>query len=102
MEVAEGRRRVVIAGVQPSVDGGRAPIRRVLGEAVAVEAAIFGDGHDAVAGAIRYRQADEREWREAPMQRRRNDRWGGEFIVAALGRAAYTVHAWVDRFATWQ
>ena len=52
MEVAEGRRRVIIAGVQPSVDGGRYPIKRTVGETVAVEADIFGDGHDAVAGAV--------------------------------------------------
>src|SRR5437868_2393495 len=42
-----GRRRVVIENVTPQIiDGGRYPIKRVVGESVLVEADIFVDGHD--------------------------------------------------------
>ena len=36
--------RVVIEGVEPEVDGGRFPIKRTVGEEVAVSADIFADG----------------------------------------------------------
>src|ERR1039458_4636186 len=41
-----GRARPVIAEIRPTVDGGRYPAKGALGEAVAVEADIFADGHD--------------------------------------------------------
>src|SRR6185436_14993021 len=43
---ADGRKRVVIEGVTPEIDGGRFPIKRVTGESVVVEADVFADGHD--------------------------------------------------------
>ena len=43
MKPVEGRRRVVIEEVQPQVDGGRYTVKRTLGDAVAVTAAVFGD-----------------------------------------------------------
>ena len=42
----DGRRRVVIEGISPEVDGGRFPAKRTVGDAVHVEADIFTDGHD--------------------------------------------------------
>ena len=45
----------VIENLQPLVDGGRYPIKRVVGEDVVVEADIFKDGHDIVAAALKWR-----------------------------------------------
>ena len=45
----DGRVRVVIERVTPAVDDGRFPIKRVLGDAVRVEADCLADGHDVVA-----------------------------------------------------
>ncbi|HJR75810.1 MAG TPA: maltotransferase domain-containing protein, partial [Nitrospiraceae bacterium] len=42
----DGRRRVIIEGVRPAIDGGRFPIKRVVGQSVVVEADVFTDGHD--------------------------------------------------------
>jgi starch synthase (maltosyl-transferring) len=98
----EGRRRVVIEGVRPEVDSGRFPIKRVVGESVAVEADIFADGHDQIGALVRYRNADAREWSETPMRALGNDRWRGEFAVDRLGRFVYTVVAWVDGFLSWR
>ena len=97
----EGRRRVVIEGVAPEIDGGRSPIKRVTGEAVTVEADVFADGHDELAVELRWRREDEREWREVAMEPLGNDRWRGSFRVEELGRYRYTLRGWVDRFATW-
>ena len=38
MKDEAGRRRVVIDKVRPEIDGGRFPVKRVVGEAVEVEA----------------------------------------------------------------
>ena len=98
----EGRRRVVIEGVSPEIDGGRFPIKRVEGEAVMVEGDIFADGHDAVAALLLWRRADQSAWTETPMEPLGNDRWAGVFPVATPGRYLYSLEAWVDRFLTWR
>lgn len=98
----EGRRRVVIEGVWPHVDGGRFPVKRVVGERVVVEADVFADGHDVVAAALEWKHEDEPEWTEVPMVPLGNDRWRGHFSVDALGRYRYAVVGWVDRFGTWR
>src|SRR5438105_5973642 len=98
----EGRRRVIVEGVTPQVDGGRFPAKRVVGEDVLVEADVFCDGHDLPACELRYRRADERTWRDVPMEFVENDRWGGRFTVTELGTYRYTVRGWVDRFASWR
>lgn len=98
----EGRRRVVIEGVRPAIDGGRFPIKRVIGESVSVEADIFADGHDLIAGRLHYRHEDQAQWHHVPMQPLGNDRWRGAFSVNALGRYRYTLSAWIDHFHSWR
>jgi starch synthase (maltosyl-transferring) len=68
MKPVEGRRRVVIEEVQPQVDCGRYPAKRILGDIVTVSAAVFGDGHDHVAGAVGKPAADWRLFRSSPSQ----------------------------------
>ncbi len=98
------RRRAVVEAVLPQVDGGRFPIKRTEGEEVVVTADVFTDGHDQVAAVVRYRAAGDPRgaWREVPMTPLDNDRWTARFTVETLGRYEYTVHAWVDGFASWQ
>ncbi len=96
-----GRNRAVIEGVQPAVDQGRFPIKRVVGESVVVEADIFGDGHDVVDCVLLHRQAGEANWSESVMAPLVNDRWRGEFPITRIGRAHYTLLAWIDRFRSW-
>lgn len=96
------RRRVVIEGVQPEIDGGRFPVKRVVGEKVVVEADVFADGHEAVACDLLYRAKDGQEWSRVPMHPLGNDRWQGEFRVEELTTYLYTIEGWVDRFHTWR
>jgi starch synthase (maltosyl-transferring) len=49
------RQRVIVERVWPEIDGGRFPIKRTVGEPVTVSADIFADGHDLLAGVVRYR-----------------------------------------------
>ena len=97
----DGRRRVVIARVSPEIDSGRFAIKRVVGEAVTVEADVFSDSHDLVACQILYCQ-DGAQVRSSPMRPLGNDRWRGEFLVTGLGEYRYTVEGWIDRFQTWR
>jgi starch synthase (maltosyl-transferring) len=97
----DGRRRVVIEGVQPEVDAGLFPAKRVVGDSVVVEADIFADGHDVLSAVVLYRHASEKKFREVRMIPMPNDRWRAEFTVEQLGYTIYTIEAWVDHFLTW-
>lgn len=99
---AEGRRRVIVEGITPEVDGGRFPAKRTAGDIVRVEADIFTDGHDSISAVLLYRHEDMQGWQESPMQALVNDRWAGEFTVQQLGRYRFTIHAWVDHWETWR
>jgi starch synthase (maltosyl-transferring) len=101
MKPVEGRRRVVIEEVQPQVDCGRYPAKRILGDTVTITAAVFGDGHDHVSGRLLYRHSSEADWRSAPLASLTNDLWSATFTVDKLGDWLYTIEAWVDHFATW-
>jgi starch synthase (maltosyl-transferring) len=97
-----GTIRVVIDSVEPQVDGGSAPVRRVVGENVKVEARIFTDGHDQIDGALLFKSEHSDEWQSAPLTPLSNDRWQADFKVERLGQYEYTVCAWVDAARTWQ
>ena len=101
MKPVEGRKRVVIEQVQPQVNGGRYPVKRVLGDAVAITCAAFADGHDHVSGRLLYRREGERRWRTETLKPIDNDLWSASFTVDALGPWQYTLQAWIDHFDTW-
>jgi starch synthase (maltosyl-transferring) len=98
--------RIVIQYASPSVDGGRYPAKRCVGDRVAVGADIFRDGHEMLRAVVRYRQAGARRWQEAELTRSdahlEGVRWSGEFDVDAIGRWEYTIEAWTDVFGTWR
>jgi starch synthase (maltosyl-transferring) len=96
------RRRVVISEVQPSIDRGRFPIKRTVGERVEVTTVIIADGHDLLTGVLKYRDArSDDAWHEVPLEFVGNDRWRASFVPTTIGTWEYTVEAWVDRFSTW-
>jgi starch synthase (maltosyl-transferring) len=107
MKPIEGRQRIVIENIQPSVDHGRHPIKRILGDSVQITAAIFGDGHDHIAARLHYRHASQRKWQTAPFTALGNDLWsatlqlGSPSETGLLGTWRFTIEAWVDHFDTW-
>lgn len=101
MKPSDGRIRVVIEDVAPQLDGGRFPVRRIVGDTVDVRAAIFADGHDLLAARVLYRHKREASWLFAPMQACGNDIWSGTFSVDQLGEWRFTVQGWIDHFETW-
>ena len=92
--------RITIADVTPSVDCGRWPAKACVRDRVAVGATIVRDGHEPLRAVVRYRKPRGR-WREAPLAALGNDRFAGSFEVDAVGRYAFQLEAWVDRYAAW-
>ncbi len=99
---ADGRKRVVVESVEPQIDAGRFPVKRIVGDTVRVEADVFADGHDHVAARLLFRYCDVPQWTTVPMQPLGNDRWRGEFSVSRLGEYLYTVSGVIDHFDTWR
>jgi starch synthase (maltosyl-transferring) len=94
--------RVAIERVAPAVDDGRFAVKRLAGEAVAVEADIFADGHDKLAAVVAWQVPGDPVWHEAPMLRGVNDRWSGTLPLTALGIHRFVIEAWRDLFASWR
>jgi len=93
--------RHIIEAVMPSVDCGRYPAKRIVGDICVVEADIFRDGHDVIRAAVKWRRKRDARFSEAPMMHIDNDRWRGEFPLSDNGPYVFTVEAWTDRFASW-
>ncbi len=90
----------------PSVDDGRYPAKRCVGDRVIVEADVFRDGHELIRAVVRFRGPGESQWRESELERidahLGGVRWTADFQVDRPGRWQYTIEAWTDRFATWR
>lgn len=99
--MTQGKKRVIIENVQPSVDNGLYPAKRTVGERVDVTASIFGDGHDHIRASIFYKKEKDGAWVEIPMHPTYNDDWTASFYVKEKGNYYFTVHAWIDHFDTW-
>jgi len=94
-------RRVGISGVSPGA-GRSYAVKRIVGDAVVVEADLVADGHDVLRGIVLYRRVGAPTWKETALEPLANDRWRGSFILDELGAYEFTVEGWVDAFATWR
>ena len=97
----DGHARVTIESVQPAVDGGLHPAKRVVGDRVDVSAIAYADGHDQLRCELRHRPCGDDEWAPSEMTLGYNDTWTGEFTVDRLGEFEFSVRAWVDPFGSW-
>ena len=98
----QNQKRVVIDYVYPKINNGDFYIKRVVGEVVAVEAHVLGDGHDIIAASVLYKHESEKKWREVRMALLGNDEWKAAFSVEKQGYYTYKVEAWVDYALNWQ
>ena len=93
--------RVIIENVKPQVEGGRYFVKRVVGENVAVEADIFGDGHDVIRASLLVKHESDKKWAESFLILDTNDLWKGSFLLEKKGLYHYKIEAWIDHLATW-
>ena len=91
-----------IEDVYPRIDGGRFPVKRLVGDPFEVWADIFRGGHDIVASELIWRREQDREWQRTPMTPHENDRWRGSFTPDQPGRYVYAIEAWTDLYASWK
>ena len=98
--------RIQIGRPAPMIDCGSYASKRTVGDAVAVSADIFADGHDVLRAVVRSQAPGSRKWVESPLTRIDahidGDRWAGAFTVDRLGRHSWTIEAWTDAFASWR
>jgi len=93
---------VVIENFEPLVDGGRHPIKRVVGDDLVVKADVFKDGHDLVSAVLKWRKLGDVAWNETPMKPLANDRWTATCSLFDNAIYEYTIEAWGDVFRSWR
>src|SRR5690349_18031620 len=94
--------RIRVEHVRPQIECGRFPVKRTVGEDVAVSATVIRDGHDILGAAVLYREPGKRRFQSAPLEPVGNDVYAGSFPVTTCGRWEYLVEAWSDRAATFR
>ncbi|MEO8442425.1 MAG: alpha-1,4-glucan--maltose-1-phosphate maltosyltransferase [Betaproteobacteria bacterium] len=94
--------RLAVENVTPIIDAGRFPIKRVVGDAITVEADCYADGHDVIVCMLQYRSEHDAAWSETAMTSLGNDRWRAAFTVDRLGTWYYGVMAWIDPLLSWR
>ncbi len=93
---------VVIQNLTPTLDGGKACVKRTIEQDLTVEADIFKEGYDVIRALLKWRYVGEIAWNETEMIPLENDRWRGMFPVLKVGICEYTIEAWGDEFLSWQ
>jgi starch synthase (maltosyl-transferring) len=93
--------RIMIEKVTPEINGGKFPIKRIVGERVVVRANVFADGHDEVRAVLLYRVCDSKSWQVAPMKSLGNDGWAGSFTIESDRDYCYTVRGYICEFSSW-
>jgi len=98
--------RIRIQLARPTIEEGRWPVKRTVGDVVAVSADVFRDGHEVLRAVVRHRANGARGWSEAPLRpldaHHNGVRWAGEFPVDIVGQTQWTIQAWVDVFSGWR
>ncbi|MEO8510743.1 MAG: alpha-1,4-glucan--maltose-1-phosphate maltosyltransferase [Chloroflexota bacterium] len=95
-------RTIMIERLSPELDGGRWPVKRVVGDTLHVAADIFADGHDLLDAALLVRPDGASTWSEHPMRPIDDDRWAGDAPLPENRRYRYTIEAWRDVFGHWR
>lgn len=93
---------IIIEHVSPELNAGLYPIKREVGDKLAVSADIFKEGHDLIGAVLRYKKTKDQEWKEIPMHHIDNDRWGGSVELTENTRYLYSIGAYIRTFATWR
>jgi starch synthase (maltosyl-transferring) len=95
-------RRILIEDVYPAVEGGRFPVKRIVGEPIEVWADIFRDGSALLAAELLWRAEATSTWLQVMMRLDSNDRWIASFVPTQEGLHTFVIEAWTDEFATWR
>lgn len=95
---------IVVENVRPIVDGGKFPIKRVVGEEMTVTATAFRDGHGIIVVLLKYKEkSNQNGWHEIEMEciNRGLDLWQASLVFEKNTRYLYTVEAYTDLYHSW-
>ncbi len=101
-----GPYRTLIRDLAPATPLGT-PARSIAGDGVDVTAQVLRDGHDVLAGRLRWHRVDrsatraERRWRVELARVGHTGALSASFVPREPGRYEFEVQVWVDRWATW-
>lgn len=96
------QQRVLIENIQPQLNSGKFPIKRVIGEKVQLKADIVADGHDVLQAAVIVEPPNSKKTEEYRLTAGFNDTYFGEFTVKKQGYYTYYIEAWIDHALNWQ
>ena len=94
--------RLALTWVMPTVDDGRWPVKRSLGEAIDVRAGVIVDGQDRISVELVFRHECDEADTIRPMAFVHNDEYESTFNADRLGRYLFCIRARIDAFMTWQ
>jgi starch synthase (maltosyl-transferring) len=95
-------RTVVIENLQPCIDHGRFPVKRIVGQKLRVSAVVSDIGYNQLSVWLKWRKIGNPDWHQTPMAQIENDRWEATCQFIENARHEYTVEAWEDAFKSWQ
>lgn len=102
MNLKNGKKRVIITNVSPTVEGGKYPAKTVIDETISITADVFGDGHDEVAASAFVRDVKTGNIVELPMDFVINDHWATEYTFTNTGTYEFWINGWEDHYSTWK
>jgi starch synthase (maltosyl-transferring) len=96
-------RHIFIEAVEPAVDAGQYPVKRVVGDTLVVAADIFRDGHELLRAQFCLRDLcrPESEASRTQLLHFDNDRFQGETKLTCNTDMVFVVEAWTDVYGTW-
>jgi starch synthase (maltosyl-transferring) len=99
---SNGKKRVIITNVYPTVEFGRYTAKAVVGDEIMFSADVFGDGHDAISTSLYLRESTTENAIELPMKFINNDHWEVAFTFPQTGRFEFWIEGWEDHFKNWK
>ena len=84
---------IIIENIQPTIDGGRFPVKREPMDWVEVTADIFRHGHEKFDVWISFKKRGKKAWKKTAMHHVDNDQWGGKFQVEEIGYYEFKIEA---------
>ncbi len=97
--------RIPIMDVTPVAEGGRYPVKAVVGETFSVQATVFREGHDALGADVVLTAPDGADRPPVPMRPvgpAVPDRWTADVSADEVGDWTFRVQSWSHPYATWE
>ncbi|MBF0141796.1 MAG: DUF3416 domain-containing protein, partial [Magnetococcales bacterium] len=94
----------IIENVQPSIDGGKYPIKREVGDRLRITATVFRDGHNSTRVLLKLREKyGNHPWSESPMKPINPglSLWAGNVVLAKNALYEFTIEAFTDIYQSW-